>query len=500
MKIIDIAICIDNIDPKGIGRIRCVRYNDYVGEKEKSLRYEAWGERDPFVASPFLPSNINMVPEIGQAVKILNYNPQKETVNQEYIAGPFTTMHDYSDVSQKFSQEIGYTSYGVSVKNRPNIRASNGEYTIESKNVFAKENDYGIYGKYGSDILFTENGLQLRGGKLLTKDAASVEKRQKMINSPIYTPNKISKLTLKKFPKTATLKTRVENLLNFESAGLKNIIEYEIDSITNLTSVKFYVYSVTNTLGTYYKTDTFTNHTPLLFSGLKLINLENNDISPTYTITTNSSTAVPLLIRDTIFKISKYGLSSLENTYSSDDVHPFYYRPTETFKSLSGTTSEMRTKRDILNKIVVSQTGPEHSLIWSQQKAKQTGKPQEKTTEYLDIENNSIEQTFSSLISDKIFLVSTNPSQSDKRVNFDTLDKYEFTQEDYILNIDKNTYSMVRGENLITLLEALIDVLFKHQHNLYGPYVKDGFDSHQNLISLLENLRSDILNTSIKIN
>ena len=39
-KIIDIAICVDNVDPKGIGRIRCVRYNDYVGEKEGALKYE----------------------------------------------------------------------------------------------------------------------------------------------------------------------------------------------------------------------------------------------------------------------------------------------------------------------------------------------------------------------------------------------------------------------------------------------------------------------------
>jgi len=162
MKIIDIAICIDNIDPKGIGRIRCIRYNDYVGEKEKAMTYDSWSDRDPFVANPFLPTNINMIPEIGQSVKILNYNTNKETVNQEYIAGPFTTMYDYN--SQQFSQQIENTSYGVAVKNSPNIRNLTGEYINESKNVFAKETDYGIYGKYGSDILFTENGLQMRGG------------------------------------------------------------------------------------------------------------------------------------------------------------------------------------------------------------------------------------------------------------------------------------------------------------------------------------------------
>jgi hypothetical protein len=500
MKIIDIAICIDNIDPKGIGRIRCIRYNDYVGEKEKALKYNAWDERDPFVASPFLPSNINMVPEIGQSVKILNYNTTKESVNQEYITGPFTTMHDYNDVSQKFSQQIGYTSYGVAVKNRPNIRNTNGEYTIESKNVFAKENDYGIYGKYGSDILFTENGLQLRGGKLLSKDAASIDKRQKMVTNPIYTPNKISKLSLKKFPKKAELKSKEDVQTTYNNTNLKTIVEYEIDSLTNPTSVKFFVYNVTNPLGTYYNTDTFKQNTSLINSALKLINEENNSTSPTYTVTTNSVTSVPIIIRDTIGNMSRYGLSYLNGIYSSDDIHPFYYRPSDLFKSLTGTTSQIQTKTNILNKVIVNKTGPEYGLYWSKEKAKQEGITKKNIIEYLEIDKNSTEQTFSSLLSDKIFLISTDPNQSTKKVNFDTLDKYEFTQEDYVLNIDKNTYSMVRGDNLIVFLEALIDVFFKHQHNVVGPYVKNGFDEHENLINLLKNLRNDILNTSIKIN
>ena len=46
MKIIDIGICVDNNDPKGIGRIRCVRYNDYVGEKEGALKYEKWDDKE----------------------------------------------------------------------------------------------------------------------------------------------------------------------------------------------------------------------------------------------------------------------------------------------------------------------------------------------------------------------------------------------------------------------------------------------------------------------
>ena len=35
MKIIDLGVCIDNKDPKGIGRIRVARYADFVSEKKR---------------------------------------------------------------------------------------------------------------------------------------------------------------------------------------------------------------------------------------------------------------------------------------------------------------------------------------------------------------------------------------------------------------------------------------------------------------------------------
>ena len=72
MKIIDIAICVDNFDPKGLGRIRCVRYATWVGQQEKALDYTAWSDDDLFTAIPFLPININFIPEKGQTVKIVN--------------------------------------------------------------------------------------------------------------------------------------------------------------------------------------------------------------------------------------------------------------------------------------------------------------------------------------------------------------------------------------------------------------------------------------------
>jgi hypothetical protein len=119
MKIIDIAICIDNIDPKGMGRIRCVRYSDYVSEKEGAYNYNKWSEIDPFIAIPFLPTNINFIPEIGQAIKILNYDTDKELVNQEYIVGPFTTSFNFN--TQKFTNQLENTTYGSTYRKTPKL-------------------------------------------------------------------------------------------------------------------------------------------------------------------------------------------------------------------------------------------------------------------------------------------------------------------------------------------------------------------------------------------
>ena len=91
MKIIDIGICIDNFDPSGLGAIRCVRYSSWVSQQEKALEYTKWEDNDLFLAHPFLPTNINFIPEKGQAVKIINYNytalffktPEKKNKNGE---------------------------------------------------------------------------------------------------------------------------------------------------------------------------------------------------------------------------------------------------------------------------------------------------------------------------------------------------------------------------------------------------------------------------------
>ena len=121
----------------------------------------------------------------------------------------------------------------------------------------------------------------------------------------------------------------------------------------------------------------------------------------------------------------------------------------------------------------------------------------------IKIDKNSPEQTFSTIISDKLFLLSTdlNENESNTPIIFDDLDKYEITQREYIEQIDPKTFSTVRGENLLRLLTKIIEVIFTHRHNPLMP-ISGQYDYNQGneLKELLKTIENDILNKSIRIN
>jgi hypothetical protein len=516
MKIIDIGICIDNVDPKGLGRIRCVRYSDYVGEKEKALTYEAWDKNDLFMAIPFLPTNINFIPEINQAVKILNYNTEKSNTNQEYIAGPFTTMFDFN--SQTFSQQIDNTTYGNANKQRDNIVDPNDNYIDKkSEGSFAKKTDYGVYGKYGSDILFTENGLQLRGGKLLSKGAASTTNRKKMLTYPIMGKRPGATLSLKKFPKKMILEEKKKTKVETEVKDIKLILEYQVDNLTTPTKIEFFLYKVLKNLGQITKTSFFNENTPLPISVIKLINTDKSDSTPTFTvdITSDNIHNIHNEINNIFYTIIDGGVKKLLKTFgelfsqlSNDELpnegedFPLYFRPSLRFIQITPLNSTESTfKQTILSKVKVFNLGPKNGLIWSQTQLTAPVKKQVVKTTQIKTVNSSPEQTFAALKSDKLFLLSTDTNETEKSVNFNILDKYEYTQEDYIKNIEPNTYSTVRGENLLRLLYQIVAVVFNHEHNVVGPMVQNSeFEEYVQLLELLKSIENDLLNKSIRIN
>jgi hypothetical protein len=490
MKIIDIAICIDNIDPKGMGRIRCVRYSDYVSEKEGAYTYIKWSEIDPFIAIPFLPININFIPEIGQAIKIINYDTDKETINQEYISGPFTTSFDFN--SQKFTNQLENTTYGSTYRKTQNIINSNGEFiNNKSNNFLAKNNDFAIYGKFGTDIIFTKNGINLRAGKI----DSSIYTNKKNLISPDLSEN-IANIHLKKYENTLELSDIVTESSITQSALLNYIFEYELDTLTNPTKILFYIYKVIRK-DEIFNTDIFNINTELN-NNCQLINNEPIiiDINSNKFITIGgyNTSQVVTLIRSKLFELYDIGIP--KNLIL--DLTPFYFRPSKKFLNFTPINNdELQLKNNILNNINLLRIGPNNGLIWS----KNETSPPSVNSQLIDYKLKVVSkspQTFSSITSDKIFFLSSKANNN--TINFNALNKYEYNQDDYLKSIDVNSFSLVRGENLIEILKAMLKVLFNHRHNLTKPMVKIGYDEYDSLIELIKTMENDLLNNSIKIN
>lgn len=500
MKIIDIAICSDNNDPKGIGRIRAKSYSEFTSTREKAIDYEEWSSNDPFIILPFLPLNINVIPQVGQAVKIISYDTENESINREYIAGPFSNSFDFTN--QSFSKQVENTTYGISFEKNPDVFNQNGDYVkAESKGALADKNDFGLYGKYGSDIVFTENGVNLRGGKLLSKEAASPSNLTNLLSYPIMS-NKSATLSLKKFPKKLTLEEKKENKNVGEVKDLKYLVEYEIDSLSNPTKVDFYVYKVQKSYGNHTKTNTFNEYTTLPASTLKLINTDNSATTPTHSIDITDVNSIYIEINNFIYTLHDNSLYEINTLYPEEDLHPFYYRAGANLTNLQPVNeTEQIFKSTLLSNVLPYRSlTPQNSLIWSKSKISPEVKVVPKIRKVLKEDKNSLEQTFASIKSDKIYFMSTDSNESDKNINFSVLNKYEFTQEDYVKNIEENTYSMVRGENLLKILRLMLTVLFDHRHNLTKPMAKEGYDDYIRLVELIKNMENDILNKSIKIN
>lgn len=523
MKIIDIGVCIDNLDPKHLGRIRCIKYSSYTGEMERALDYNAWDDKDLFTAIPFLPTNINFIPEIGQTVKLLSYNTEKEFTNVEYVAGPFTTMHDYN--SQTHSAQVENTTYGIAAKHGPNISKKDTDELIKNDGAFARHTDYGVYGKYGSDIIFTENGLMMRGGKLISKKGATIKQKTELVSQPILA-NKNSSLYLKKFDKNLQQVTDTIDTFEIESKPLKSIIEYDIKSFSgDSTTVDFYVYTINEAISSgktfygknVYKTDNTNLADVLIISGLtKLNSLDGSTSGVTFSLNSSDERPPEVLIRD-VFKTihSKGTLSEVYNSYKKEltggtlpigdvDLHPFYFRPTKDCKEKQLSSGETANRIAKFSKVILAtNVGPQNGLVFSVSSYTIPGKNKRVKNTYLKKGPDGLEQSFSALITDKIYMLSTEAKspnfENKKPISFEKLNKYEIKQEEYLESIDPNTFSLVRGEVLLQVLYSMANLFASHVHLMETPLIQSD-PNYIDLMTKISNLEADMLNSSIKIN
>jgi hypothetical protein len=502
MKIIDIAICIDNNDPKSIGRIRVARYSSYMGEVERAFDYDAWDDKDLFTAIPFLPTNLNFIPEKGQSVKIINYDTDKDTVNLEYIAGPFTTMHDYN--GQTHSAQLENTTYNIRAKHGEDVKDNKGNYVKPKSNgSLAKNTDYGIYGKYGSDVIFTENGVNIRGGKLLSKSFATSAQKKILLTHPTMSDNS-STIHLKKYPKKLeyTNQDVITNTLQIQQ--IKYFVEY---NVTNFfgggVNIEFYVYDTKNG-GPKFVSSNSKLEDIVLTTGSTLINPYSinkvgDQTGPTFSFTAADLTEACVKIRLNLYKLHHDGLNHFNPIYGETEMHPFYFRCEKGCKENPLPTSTELTNRKTLLTNVTFGNRIQNGIVFSKSSFDAPTVTSVTKKNVLEESGDNVEQTFATVKSDKIYLISTDTNEYNIPIDFTKIDRYEPTHENYIKDIEPNTYALVRGEVLIDVLQSIIKLMVSHQHNLMGPLVQTD-PSFVNLMKKITTLENDMLNKSIRTN
>lgn len=513
MKIIDIGTVIDNKDPKGIGRIRYISYDTTISAQQSIYKGPEWDKKDPFVALPFLPFHINIIPEKNSAVKIIKHIAEKDgLVNQEYIPGPFTTPHDFK--SQTFSDQLTYTSYGVAsipkedIKNFSNASKSSEDNYVDKNSVgtISRIGDVAFNGNYGADLLLTENGAQLRAGKFVTKETKSQSIQKKLKTFP-YRGKKEAKLLLKKFPYTAILEKEKTSTSAISVSDLSHILEYDIDSFSSPTEVILNLYKIKAPDGDKYKTNTF-NYETNQISG-------NTTLVYTTTYNVDSIEEASALVTDFISNVDCQKLNIISTELTDEYAHPFYFRPVVEPDSLlkreTNTITEIDNKKAFLEGIEISNR-KNHGLLFSKDdpeppitaidKIKEVVKNKDLVTDsdgkVLSEEYN--EQAIGALISDKFYLLSSETNGiKEKYVDFSKLSKYELDQNDYLGKIEPNTFATVRGEKLIEILDLMIDMLLNHVHGMitepkWPQELKDKIRELKNAMN------DDMVNKSIRIN
>jgi hypothetical protein len=492
MKIIEIGVCLDNQDPRGFGRIRARNIDELDSSRENAVpNWENWSKDDPFVYSPFLPNHINIIPKNGQSVKIIRYDNERDLQNQEYVAGPFTTPHDYG--GQTSEMQITETTFGQRSNKTPDVKSfssnkktfSEGFLKAESVGSVPKIEDVAISGNYGSDIILTEHGVQLRAGKLIDKFTASPKQKEDLSKYPFYS-KKHSKISLKKFPETVVLDYKTITEKSLTRTDIKHLFEYSVNNPESPTEVTFNIFSIKQSFGEKYKTDVFGVDTQLESNTSNLI------YEKTITLESDNKTQEAyILIRDFISKLDREKLNVILPSLNDTYAHPFYFRPSISFRSMTNSS-------DLIQKVTYHDR-VSSGLVFSNTAIDVPVKTIPKKIPYLK-QISETDQTFAAITADNVLYLSTNnPGVDGKQIDFSSLDKYEYTQEDYLQRIMPNTFATVRGEKLIEILELITLILLNHKHGILTEpkYFKSAIDT---LKKLIERSKQDMLNNSIRIN
>jgi hypothetical protein len=497
------AQVIDNQDPLMLGRIRArvltINYLDVVSsfddppwDEEK----DKWTSRDPFIFSPLIPFFLYQVPKVDELVYGIYYNPDVQFQNQFYVQASFSTP-----MASPFEYYVGaqkLTGIGVQYTNPLPIKNQDGTYkNNKPKGIFPEPGDNALLGRGSADVVVKEDEVLIRTGKYV----GQLQQNQIPVGN-----NKGAFLQLNKFDGTRVSDGKsITRQLVEEVMMTQYLIEWNIvnpENTQNIFSGAVYLYKL--------KPNSRVNTSQISVDS-KIEDLKSLILSKEFNLLSLDDTVK--FINDFISTCNSQRLIEGRMVFSLlNDKFPIYYRPTNYNYSIinSAPNSVDPTQQaGIVNlnkifsqvKLNTETTNKGYGLIYARNKV---GVPFNiKKTTVNKFKYSNVPVTYASLGADKVFLISQQSAiPGQPGINMDgTL--YGIPNEKYIDEFIPKTNSMVRGEQLMELLNLIVRFLASHTHAFPGePPVPIGFDGVElkNILEKMQNAENTILNGNIRLN
>jgi len=501
-QIIYFGICKDAKDPLMLGRVRVIPESENLesmlgtiqgfNENSNSLRNGPWSDKDPLIFFPLLPYFINQVPIEGERVLLLYFNNKiKRGKNKFYMVGPYSSPMDIGYEDYRSSRTHTSSGYQNSRKNIPNIKIPKTKSYANSNNagVFPEPEDISINGRGTSDLILKNNDVLLRAGK--HKDFKSGE-------IPEYDDNRAF-IQLTKLTNRLTYGDP-ESFIRAESQEkqLKFLIEYDVynpESAPQIFRGDITIYQLPDKESKITKTNVFEWDTDLdgvTLPKFKLIKIDDP-------LDINQFTK---FVSDTIL--------SFKDESNLNEQFPFYFRPSNNIRKIvksqpnQNNILEFTNMNQLMSKIIITTTdvSPGYGLILDQKVSNEIPFLLKREV-YVPITTTKIDNTVGLIGASQLYLLS-HDSEIPEKGKISLPGSVSGINSTQIFDeIEPKTSSMVRGEELLDLLESIVGFLVSHVHPypLLPPSATsyDGTSIDELLKKMLESYQK-VLNSNIRIN
>jgi len=473
---------------------------------------DPWSERDPCIFNPLLPYFIYQTPKPNELIQVLYVNRDFKYQNQYYIQNNF-----YSPNSIVYQDNQGgnkFTGTGMQIKNPNKIKNNNGTYKNPlTSGVYPEPGDNALLGRGSADVIVKQNEVIIRAGKFSGVPQTNVPQIANTRRAYLQLSSFQSTIVPGKDKKTTTIEDAV--------VLVKYLIEWVITNPEN-TQNKFcgtvYLYQL--------MPDTTTNSQNLTVGSI---------INEKKKIAVSQEEFKSLSIDDTVKFINNFiQTCNNDNVTKSGkrlfpqvgDKFPIYYRPNNyTYNFIqsasSGPISQTQPKgtsdcptgpvpgieftnlsyifRNVKLNPALKQGG--YGLIYSKNNV---GQPQNIVIKKDKTFFNTAEPiTIGALGADKIYFLSSGPTKSPETPINLSGTTYGIPMSAFTGDIITKTSSMVRGEELLELINLIVRFLTTHTHAYPGlppvPVTQDGITSVE-ILTELQTAVTKILNENIRLN